>query len=63
MNEFWIRIVSIISLAVCFLLSPLLFPGATAISEKLMYAFFAACGVGMGVPALATGIRVLRGKQ
>ena len=54
----WKTIVSIISLGVCFLLSPLLFPGNSGISEKLMYALFAV----VGVPAVSTGIKILRGK-
>ncbi len=61
MND-WKAIVSIISLAVCFLLSPLLFPNSPDISEKLMYAFFAITGIGAGIPVLATGIKSLRGK-
>jgi len=55
----WKTIVSIISLGVCFLLSPLLFPSNPEISEKLMYALFAV----VGLPAVSTGINILRGKQ
>ena len=54
----WKTIVSIISLAVCFLLSPLLFPGNPEISEKLMYALFAVAGL----PTIAPGIKIARGK-
>ena len=54
----WKTIVSIISLAAAFLLSPLLFPGNPEISKHLMYAWFAV----MGLPAVATGINIMRGK-
>jgi uncharacterized membrane protein len=53
-----IKIVSIISVAVCFLLSPLLFPGNPEISKNLMYALFAV----VGIPTVANGINILRGK-
>ena len=55
----WKTIVSIVSLGVAFLLSPLLFPGNPEISKHLMYAWFAV----MGLPAVSTGIKIVRGKQ
>ena len=55
----WKTIVSIVSLGICFLLSPLLFPSNPGISEKLMYALFAV----VGLPAVATGIRIVRGRN
>jgi len=58
----WKAIVSIISLGAAFLLSPLLFPDNPGMSEKLMYAWFAAIGVGAGFPALGTAIKSARGK-
>ena len=58
MND-WKMIVSIISLGVAFLLSPLLFPGNPEISRYLMYAWFAV----MGLPVVATGVNIMRGKQ
>ena len=58
MND-WKTIVSIISLAVCFLLSPLILPNNPEITEKLMYALFAI----LGLPAVANGISIVRGRQ
>ena len=55
----WKTIVSIISLAVCFLLSPLILPNSPEMTEKLMYALFAV----VGLPTVASGINILRGKQ
>jgi len=56
----WIRLAAILSLLVAFLLSPLLFPGNPEISERLMYAFFAACGLGVGEPFVTNSIKALR---
>jgi hypothetical protein len=54
----WVKITSIACLTVCFLLSPMLM-GSPGITEKLMYALFAV----IGIPAVASGINLLRGKQ
>ena len=54
-----VRIVSILSLAACFILSAILI-GNPEITEKLMWALIAVCGVGLGVPAVAAGVKALR---
>lgn len=61
MNDWKKQLVAIGVIGLCFLLSPLLFPGNPGISEKLMYALFAVTGVG-SIPIMATGISILRGK-
>jgi len=57
-NDWKKQIVGIGVIGLCFILSPLLFPNSPDISEKLMYALFAV----VGLPAVANGLRVLRGK-
>lgn len=59
MNDWRKQIVGIGVIGLCFLLSPLLFPNSPEIWEKLMYALFAVAGL----PTVASGIRVLRGKE
>lgn len=54
-----IKLITIIALAVCFMLSPLVFPDSPQIWERLMYGFLAACGLGIGVPVVASGVKAL----
>ena len=59
MNDWKKQIVCIGVIGLCFLLSPLLFPNSPEIWERLMYALFAVAGL----PTVASGVKVLRGKQ
>jgi hypothetical protein len=56
-NLDWVKVISIGSLTICFLLSPMLM-GSPDLTEKLMYALFAV----IGLPIVASGINILRGK-
>ena len=62
MNDVWLKRISIVSIAICFLLSPLLFPESPDISKTLMYALFVVTGVMAGIPTISAGIRTARGK-
>lgn len=55
----WKVIIPMALLFVAFLLSPLLFPDSPGISEKIMYAWFASMGLGMG----PTAVRIALGKN
>lgn len=60
----WKFIISAGVLAVCFLLSPLLFPDNPGISEKLMYALFAVLGLPVTVTAIdAVHRRITKGAK
>jgi len=54
-----IKLITIIAMAVCFMLSPLVFPVSPQIWERLMYGFLSACGLGIGVPVVASGVKAL----
>lgn len=53
------KLITIIALGICFILSPLLFPDSPQIWERLMYGFMSACGLGIAVPVVASGVKAL----